>query len=75
MVFCAGEVFSVLARPGLLDLREYPCVGGGLHRAGGLHHPQVLRAVGEATAAPGGFISVLRESWEKSKIFAWEKFR
>lgn len=44
---CTGEMLSVLAWSGVLDLREHPRVGGRLHRSRGLHHSQVLRPVGQ----------------------------
>lgn len=46
LLFLTGEVLPVLARPGLLDLWEHPCVRGGLRGSGGLHHPQVLHPSG-----------------------------
>lgn len=44
-LFPVGEVLSVLAGPGLLDLRQHPGVCGGLRDSGGLHHPQVLHPI------------------------------
>lgn len=41
-----GEVLSVLAGPGLLDLWEHPGVCGRLCGSGGLHHPKVLHPSG-----------------------------
>lgn len=47
----AGEVLSVLAGPGLLDVRKHPGERGGLRGPGGLHHPQVLHPDGERLAS------------------------
>lgn len=41
-----GEVLPVLARPGLLDLRQHPGVCRGLRGPGGLHDPKVLHPSG-----------------------------
>lgn len=42
-----GEVFSVLAGKGLLDIRERQGRHGGLHRAGGLHRSEILYPICE----------------------------
>lgn len=42
-----GEVFPVLAGKGLLDIRECQSRHGGLHRAGGLHHSEILYPICE----------------------------
>ena len=50
----AGEVLSVLAGPGLLDVRARPGVCGGLRGAGGLHRPEVLHSVCKHAASCRG---------------------
>lgn len=41
----AGQVLPVLARPGLLDVREREGGRGRLHCPGGLHHTQILYSI------------------------------
>lgn len=43
----AGQVLPVLARSGLLDVREREGGRGRLHRPGGLHHTEVLYPIRE----------------------------
>ena len=47
-----GEMLSVLAGPGMLDLRKHPRVRGGLCGSGRLHHPEVLHTVGKRSELP-----------------------